>query len=169
MGSGKSTIGKKLAARLKIYFIDLDDEIEKDHKISIKEMFKYMGETYFRKIESKKIGEVIKNQNPAVISLGGGALINEENLKLVLETGKLIYIQSSPEEIWKRTKHSRRRPLLSPDEDKKSKSQYLNRIQELLKVRNKGYTAAHIKVNRDGLEAEEVTELIYQNLMKNDF
>ena len=71
MGVGKSTIGRLIAKRLKVKFIDVDKVIEKKEKISIKKIFEYKGEKYFRKIEEKTTFKILKNKN-AVIALGGG-------------------------------------------------------------------------------------------------
>ena len=117
MGSGKSTIGKRLATRLKVKFIDTDDRIEARHKLEIKEIFKKEGESQFRKYEESMLDEIIKTESPAIISLGGGTLLSDSNQKKVVMSGFLVYIESAPTEIWNRIKHSTRRPLLRKDGD----------------------------------------------------
>jgi shikimate kinase len=164
MGSGKSTIGKKLAKRLGLNFIDVDDEIEKHYKKSITDIFKEKGESWFRDLEEDSITNLSQIAERSVISLGGGALISELNLKQVLKSGNLIYIESSAEEIWKRIRHSTRRPLMRDAKQRWDKNMYIQRIGSLLEQRKKGYQSADIIINRDGIEADEVAELILQRL-----
>jgi len=158
MGSGKSTIGKKLAMRLHAKFIDTDDIIELSQHTEIKDIFKMEGETQFRKYEESIIGKIIDNEKNAVIALGGGTLLSDINLKKVLEAGTLIYIKSSPLEIWNRIKHSTRRPLLRKDGEKWTREMYLHRIAELMEEREKGYKQAHVILDRDGREVDQIVE-----------
>jgi shikimate kinase len=158
MGSGKSTIGKKLAMRLGVKFIDTDDVIELSQNTEIKDIFKVEGESRFRKYEELILDEIIDNENNAVISLGGGTLLSHVNLKKVLAAGTLIYIKSSPSEIWNRIKHSTRRPLLRKDGEKWTRKMYLQRIAELMEKREIGYKQAHIVLDRDGREVEQIVE-----------
>jgi shikimate kinase len=161
MGSGKSTIGRKLAGYLKLPFIDTDNEIERACGVEIKDIFRNKGESYFRRLEEQEVFRQCHKKERAVISLGGGALISEKSLADVLKSGILIYIESSPEGIWQRTHHSTRRPLMprstGPEEHK-------HRVDSLLQERAKGYRAAHIKINRDGMEAEAVVKKLMEKI-----
>lgn len=112
MGSGKSTIGKKLAKKIGCAFIDTDDELENQYQKEIREIFAHEGEKWFREREEEKINEISNRKEFAVISLGGGALMSEKTLENIKSRGVLIYIQSSPENIYNRIKHSTRRPLM---------------------------------------------------------
>jgi shikimate kinase len=155
MGSGKSTIGKKLAQQLKFPFIDSDDVIEHKYNKEIKEIFSDEGEAWFRKTEEFEIEQIIAQPEKAVISLGGGALMSQSTLERVLSNGILVYIKSSPEHIYNRIKHSTRRPLLRNDGQVFSREEYIDKIKNLLKQREKGFLAAHIVYDRDGQEAYE--------------
>jgi shikimate kinase len=161
MGSGKSTIGRKLAAYLNLPFIDTDDEIEKAYGAAIKDIFKNKGESYFRRLEEQEVLRQCRGKEKAVIALGGGALISLKSIAEVRKSGILIYIESSPEGIWQRTHHSTRRPLMpkstAPEEHK-------HRVEALLQERLNGYRAAHIKVNRDGLEADVVVNILIEKI-----
>ena len=161
MGSGKSTIGRKLAAYLNMPFVDTDDEIEKRCGKEIKEIFRDEGELYFRKMEEEEVLQQCRKKDKAVIALGGGALISEKSLAEVLATGLLIYIESSPEGIWKRTRHSKRRPLMPQS---KGPEDHKRRIKVLMNERAKGYQAAHIKINRDTIEAEAVVHSLIEKI-----
>ena len=158
MGSGKSTIGKKLALRLHVKFIDTDDIIELFQNTEIKDIFKIEGESQFRKYEESMLDEIIDKENKAVIALGGGTLLSSVNLKKVLTAGILIYIKSSPSEIWNRIKHSTRRPLLRKDGEKWTRQMYLDRIAELMEERTAGYKQAHFVLDRDGKEVDQIVE-----------
>ena len=166
MGCGKSTIGAKLAKRLGLNFIDTDDEIEDYYKKSINDVFKEEGEEHFRESEKQFVDKSSRCKDKSVISLGGGALISTENLKKVQERGVLIYIKSSPQEIWKRIGHSTRRPLMRQNGEDWTKEDYFKRIDELIQQREEGYHKAEFIVERDGKEADEVVELL-ANAMKS--
>jgi shikimate kinase len=158
MGSGKSTIGKKLAAQLQVKFIDTDDRIEAAQQVEIKEIFKEQGESRFREYEESVLDEIINNEKPAIVSLGGGTLLSSVNLSKVLSSGMLIYIKSSPTEIWNRIKHSTRRPLLRKEGEEWTMEMYLDRIAQLMKEREIGYNQAHLVLDRDGKEVDEIVE-----------
>jgi shikimate kinase len=164
MGSGKSTIGKKLAQSLGKKFIDSDDVIEKIQGKEIKDIFADKGEAWFRKCEEEAIERLTDISESCIISLGGGALISQNNLSLVLRNGYLTYIKSSPEEIWKRIRHSTRRPLLRHENDAWSRQDYIDRIEELLIQRDEGYQKADIIIERDGKEADEVVKILIEKI-----
>ncbi|TFG98791.1 MAG: shikimate kinase, partial [Calditrichales bacterium] len=128
MGSGKSTIGRNLAKRLNVAFVDTDQRIEKSLGVEIKDIFREKGEDWFRTYEGDILGKITRTESASVISLGGGTLMIPESVKIVLESGTLIYIKSSPAEIWKRIRHSTRRPLMRNDGEKWTREKYLERI-----------------------------------------
>lgn len=167
MGSGKSTIGKRLASRLRVKFIDTDDRIESSQNSEIKEIFKIKGESRFRKYEESILDEIIHNEKCVVISLGGGTLLSGVNLKKVLASGLLIYIKSGSAEVWKRIKHSTRRPLLRKAGEEWTRQMYLDRITELMVEREKGYNQAQIVLNRDGKEVDEIVEELLGEIKNN--
>jgi len=164
MGSGKSTIGVQLAEKLGMKFIDVDDEIERKYNTAIKDIFAQQGEAWFRKAEEEMLAQLSQERKGHVISLGGGALISVKNLQWAINNGILIYIKSKPEEIWRRIRHSTRRPLLRGNGEEWTKDDYINRINHLLEQREKGYHRAHIIIDRDGKEVHDVIELIVQKI-----
>ena len=110
MGSGKTTIGKMLANKLHLPFIDIDRKIEQKEKMVISDIFKENGENYFRKIES----DILKKYsalNEFVISTGGGAVLSQDNKK-ILNNGYKIYLKISIDAQYNRVKHRKHRPLL---------------------------------------------------------
>lgn len=110
-GSGKSTVGRQLARRLALPFTDSDHEIERRIGCSIREFFEREGEAAFRDIESSVIAELTQ-QGSGVLATGGGAVIRAENRKNLRDSGKVIYLHSTPEEVFRRVRHDSNRPLL---------------------------------------------------------
>lgn len=110
MGSGKTTIGKMLASKLNLPFIDIDKEIEQKEKMVISDIFKENGENYFREIESDILTKY-SALNEFVISTGGGAVLNQDN-KIILNNGYKIYLKISIDAQYNRVKHRKYRPLL---------------------------------------------------------
>jgi shikimate kinase len=166
MGSGKSTIGKIMAGRIGCRFLDTDDEIEGRYKKEVREIFADEGEAWFRREEEKLLEELAAATVPSVISLGGGALMSDKNQAVVSESGLLIYIKSSPENIYNRIRHSRRRPLLQGKNTEWTEAQYLARIRQLLNQRTPGYNLADIVFDRDRCDAGRCAELLAEMIQK---
>ena len=158
MGVGKSTIGRLLAKRLKIKFIDVDKIIERNERKSIKKIFEDNGEKYFRKIEEKITFKIIKKKN-AVIALGGGAFINNAIREKVLNTCISIWLKVSLEKLIVRYKRSNRRPLL----DKRKLD--IN-VKKIYQTRKNIYRLANFKVNCDNINKTQIVDKIlvfYEN------
>ena len=111
MGSGKTTIGRKLAKLIEYSFLDTDSEIEDDQGCSVSEIFKYGGEECFREMETRLL-EKLKNIENSVIATGGGIILREENRKMLNGIGKCVYLRVPEEELARRLKNDRNRPLL---------------------------------------------------------
>ncbi len=152
MGTGKTVVGKYLAKRLKLQFIDLDTIIEAKEKTKIKDIFSRHGEDYFREKEKEAVAEVSKKKN-IVVATGGGVVINSENLKRLKESGVVICLFSSPEVIFKRTRTQNQRPLLNIDNPEKE-------IESLLKKRAGFYARADFNIDTSLKSIEEVAQEI---------
>lgn len=130
-GSGKSTIGRQLARRLGRPFIDTDQLIEQRVGLSIREFFEREGEESFRDLEQSVIDELTLGE-PCVISTGGGAVLRPANRQHLKQRTQAVYLHSAPEEVFRRLRHDRNRPLLQvPDP--------LARLRELYAVRDPLY------------------------------
>ena len=111
MGAGKTTIGKLLAKKLKKTFYDTDHEIEKKLGVKVSVIFELEGEEGFRKRETQMIDELTNKKN-IILATGGGAVLNEENRRLLKERGKVIYLNAKPQNLAKRMAFDKDRPLL---------------------------------------------------------
>lgn len=111
-GSGKSTVGRQLAHRAGVPFIDLDHRLEQTIGTSIRAYFEAEGEARFRDLESEVLAEVIRQPGGLVLSTGGGAVLRAANRDALRELGNVLYLRAAPEEIYKRVKHDKTRPLL---------------------------------------------------------
>lgn len=130
MGTYKSTVGKLLADKLQMFFLDCDELLTHELAMSINEMFSSYGEEYFRKQESKLISCVSSYEN-VLISTGGGVILNPKNMECLRDYCYIIALNSSADSIYKRLKNSSTRPLLQPMSKK--------RIKQLLYERTPHY------------------------------
>lgn len=112
MGSGKTTLGKLVAKSLDMKFVDIDRSIAIREKKTIPEIFEKYGEQYFRYLERKIIEEESKDNN-LVISTGGGAIIDNSNIKNLKDSSFLVFLDCDIETIYERVKNSKTRPLLN--------------------------------------------------------
>ena len=110
-GSGKSTVGRQLARRISLPFFDSDHVIEQRLGCSIREFFEREGEERFREIEAAVIDELTAGPT-CVLSTGGGSVLRSENRERLNHRGTVVYLRSTPEEIFRRLRHDRNRPLL---------------------------------------------------------
>ena len=157
MGSGKSTIGKFLSKKTNYKFIDVDEKIEEEKNLSIADIFEKYGENHFRKVE-KEITLKYLNQERAIISLGGGAFINEQIRKKVLKNSLSIWLNWDSETLIKRIKNSKKRPIiLSLNE---------NEIKKIIEERNKIYSKALIKIDCENLKKIEIVDYIVKKYIK---
>ena len=110
-GSGKSTVGRQLARRLNLRFVDSDQVIEQRIGCSIREFFEREGEASFRDLEQLVIDELTQGES-CVLSTGGGAVLRPVNREHLRARAQVVYLRSAPEEVFRRLRHDQNRPLL---------------------------------------------------------
>lgn len=137
MGAGKSTVGRLLAQHLNLHFIDADRELEARSGVAIPTIFDIEGEPGFRRRELGLLDEL--SQRPGIVlATGGGAVLNEAMAKSLHERGLVIYLRATADEIFRRTRNDRSRPLLQTEDPR-------SRISQLLAEREPLYErAAHL-------------------------
>jgi len=158
MGTGKSAVGRLLAAKMKWQFLDLDELIELREKQPIAEIFAKKGEPYFRKLEKKVLVEVSKEKN-FVIACGGGIVIDPDNIKTMKETGLVICLKATPSAILKRTSGYAHRPLLNVQDPKRQ-------IELLLKLRAPYYSKADKSIDTSKISSAEAAGMILKIIKK---
>ena len=151
MGSGKSSIGSLVAKKLNLEFIDIDKEIEKKLGMNIKEIFNSKGENYFRELEEKVTLKKLK-LNSTVISLGGGAFVNQQIRKEVLKKHISFWLNWSDQIILNRIRNSAKRPIAYKLSDDK--------LVELIKNRSDLYSKALYKIKCDNLSKKEIVKKV---------
>jgi shikimate dehydrogenase len=164
MGVGKSTVGLELSKLLGRSFLDLDTMIETSEKSSISEIFSIKGESYFRDLERVTI-EKSSHTNNSVMALGGGALMNEKNFKVITNSGYLIYLSANETTLLERlTQDHQERPILANlSLDEKSK-----KIKELLNQRMTIYQKALLHIQTDYRNARDIAYEIVSAFGKSE-
>ena len=153
MGSGKSSIGSLVAKKLKLNFVDIDKEIEKNLNITIKKIFEVKGENYFRKIEEQTTLKKLK-LNSTVISLGGGAFANNNIRKEILKNHLSFWLKWDDKTLLNRIKNSKKRPLAINATD--------TELIDLIKKRSNIYSKALYEIKCDNLTKIEIVKKIVQ-------
>ena len=154
MGSGKSTVGKRLAAELGLRFVDADHEVESRCGVPIATIFDLEGEEGFRRRETAVLDELTRERD-IVLATGGGAVTRDENRRMLRERGLVVYLNAPLGELWQRLKRDRVRPLLRTENPRE-------RIAQLLAAREPLYReVAHLEV-RSGRQpvAQLVADII---------
>ena len=131
MGAGKTSVGKLLARRLGKVFYDCDLEIERATGVRVPVIFDIEGESGFRAREQKILAELVERSS-VVLATGGGAVLSEQNRRLLKEHGTVVYLCASPQDLCRRTRHDRNRPLLQTADP-------LAKLTELYKERDPLY------------------------------
>ena len=164
MGSGKSTIGPILANTLGFEYVDVDKLIEQLSNKRIVDIFGQEGEQSFRAVERNALERLVTKEH-CVISLGGGTIANEENFRLIHQSGIVVYLQLSPEEILERVRHRSDRPLLrDPEGNPLTPAQLEQRVKDMLGVRSRFYSRADIIIPSDSKRVGHTVDEIVKRL-----
>ena len=156
MGVGKSTVGRRLAARLGLAFVDADEEIEKAAGMTITEMFERYGEGYFRDGERRVIARLLDDE-PKVIATGGGAFMQDDTRALILDGATAIWLDADIDTLVDRVSRREGRPLLKGKDPRVV-------LTKLAAVRNPIYALAPIHVKSIAAPHEVAVESILEKL-----
>lgn len=163
MGTGKTAVGKRLAALLNKDFYDTDREVETVTGMSISQLYSKYGEVRFRSEENLAIKRLVNNDN-CIIALGGGVVLDKKITELISENGIIICLTAKPEIIYERVKRRNNRPFLK-------KGNMYNTILDLLDKREELYKCADYTVDTSDLNFQEIIDNIMEYLkgdMKNN-
>ena len=153
MGAGKSSVGRRLAARLGIPFVDADSEIESAAGMTIPEIFQKHGEPYFRAGETRVIARLLDN-SPCVLATGGGAVMDPHTRELIREKGISVWLNADIDVLVKRTKRRNDRPLVE-------------KITELMPLREPFYAQSNIVVRSRDEPHDTIVDEIMGALAKH--
>jgi shikimate kinase len=158
-GSGKSAIGKRLARRLSLPFIDADAEIETAARMSIPEIFAVHGEPYFREGEQRVIARILKG-GAQVVATGGGAYMNAETRTRIAERGVSVWLKVDHDVLMRRVRKRPNRPLLQTADPE-------GRMKELMQGRHPVYALASLTVTTEDLPHEQSVRLVIEALARH--
>lgn len=157
-GCGKSTIGRLLARRLQLDFVDADQHIEQHLGCTIRSYFDSHGEEAFRDVEQNVLTELLAGGAHGVLATGGGAVLRSANRALIRTAAQVFYLRATPDEIWRRVRHDTKRPLLQV-------ANPLQRLRDLYAQRDPLYReVAHSVVDAGHGTAHAVVNLMTMQL-----
>lgn len=161
-GSGKSSLGKRLARRMGLRFVDTDNVVEQQVGAPIADIFHYEGEEYFRIAERRAVESLANEAMDLVIATGGGLPTWRDNMEWMLRSGVTIYLRRSPEQILSRLSAYGRekRPMFRG----KSDEELLEFMRQQMSVREEYYAQAHISVDCTTMSDDDVVEYIVNKL-----
>ena len=158
MGAGKTTVGKALAEKQKVPFLDTDQLIEEKADMTISRIFETQGEEAFRKMETSVLEDLLKRNDQTVISVGGGLPLRDENRELLRKLGTVVYLQVKPETVLERLKGDHTRPMLQGGDAGE-------RVRSLFEYRTPLYQkAADLVVDVDDKTVSGIAEKIIELL-----
>jgi shikimate kinase len=161
-GSGKSTVGRQLARKLSASFMDSDVVIEQRLGCSIREYFEREGEQAFRDVEAQVLADLAMPSADSaavrVLATGGGAVLREGNRRVLKAAGRVVYLRSSPEDLYKRLRHDRNRPLLQVGDP-------MQRLRDLYAMRDPLYReTAHFQIETGRPSVATLVNMILMQL-----
>lgn len=161
MGSGKTTVGRRLARNLQIRFADLDDEICKDQKLTIPEIFERSGEPGFRKVEREVLMRLAERRH-TVLALGGGALQDQQVVDHLKKSGWLIFLEAPLSVLSERLGQETGRPLLGDA----GRDEIRKKIEKLLQERIALYRQSHLTIDTGASSPDAIAETIVSKLQQ---
>jgi len=151
-GAGKTTIGRQLARRLRVRFVELDRRIEQAAQLSLNELFSLYGDEYYRRLEREALTSILAERRPMVLATGGGIVTSPQTYALLEESATMIWLRASPEDHWNRVvSQGDRRPMANHP-------QAMADLRRLLAEREPLYATAHHTVDTTGRPVDAVVD-----------
>ncbi|MCZ8511368.1 shikimate kinase [Paenibacillus filicis] len=157
MGTGKSTVGSKLAERLGWSYVDTDERIEAEAGMRISEIFAERGEAGFRQAESAMIEKTLKGMSQ-VVSTGGGAVLDHRNCEAMLRGGLVVALTATEETIIERVRYDQNRPLVNGNVEE--------RVRSLMEARRNAYDFAHVRIDTTDVPVDAIVVGILSRMGK---
>lgn len=154
MGSGKSTVGKLMAEKFGIKFVDIDKEVERQTGMKIRDIFEKFGEKYFREMEKKKLMEFIGKRG-YVVSTGGGLGADREIMEVMKKSGIVVWIDAKIETVLNRCKNDTERPLLKLP---------FEQLKMLFEKRKEVYSLADVHIRSDLMTPFQIVQEISKRI-----
>lgn len=149
-GAGKTTVGKKLARRMRLPFVELDSRIEEAAGLALREIFSMHGEEYYRRLEREALAALVREQRPVVVAAGGGIVTSPEAMQLLDRHAVTVWLRAEPEDHWTRVMHQGdRRPM-------ENQPQAMDALRALHARREPLYARADFAVDTSGRAADDV-------------